>query len=108
MKSVYSAAGISLFLLMGLTTVARAEFLATDWAISGAPSRLYRVNPLTGNVTTIGVTGVTRLVGLVVDVDNTIYGLSEEANSGLFRLNPKTGTGTLVGRLGFNFQEGDL
>jgi hypothetical protein len=48
------------------------------------------------------------MIGLVVDVDSTIYAISEEPNSRLWTLNPTTGSSTLVGLLGFNLHEGDM
>lgn len=88
-----------------MASPAMADFFATDW---GNVSSLYRINPSTPTVTPIGSTGQTRMIGLVVDTNNTIYAISEESNSRLWTLSPTTGAATLVGSLGFNLQEGDM
>ncbi len=96
----------TIFLMVLVTSLpAWADFFATDW---GATSSLYRINPSTLSVTTIGSTGQTRMIGLVTDTDSTIYAISEESNSRLWKLNPTTGAATFVGSLGFNLQEGDM
>jgi hypothetical protein len=101
--------GTTLFAIVCLLfvagTPAYADLLGTDWT---DVSSLYRINTTTGVATFIGSTGQTRMIGLVVDADNTIYAISEEANSRLWTLNPTTGAATLVGSLGFNLQEGDM
>jgi DNA-binding beta-propeller fold protein YncE len=84
---------------------AKAALLATEWANS---SNLYSVNTTTGTATLIGNTGLSNLIGLVVDVDSTVYTISEEPNSRLWTLNPTTGAASLIGNLGFNLQEGDM
>ena len=91
--------------LAAFTSPAQAFLLGTDW---GTTSSLYQINTGTGTATLIGSTGQTRMIGLVVDSTNTIYAISEEANSRLWTLNPTTGAATLVGALGFNLQEGDM
>ena len=96
---------LTILFLGVMASPAMADFFATDW---GATSSLYRIDPSTPTVTLIGSTGQTRMIGLVVDTDNTIYAISEEANSRLWTLNPTTGVATLVGSLGFNLQEGDM
>jgi hypothetical protein len=85
--------------------VANASLLATDWADI---SNLYSLNTTTGVATLIGSTGQTRMIGLVVDTDSTIYAISEESNSRLWKLDPTTGAATLIGSTGFNLQEGDM
>jgi hypothetical protein len=93
-------------LLLGLHPgVAGADLLATDW---GDSSNLYRVDTTNGVATFIGATGQTRMIGLVVDANSTIYAISEEANSRLWTLDPLNGAATLVGAIGFNLQEGDM
>lgn len=88
-----------------VSSPAMAFFYGTDW---GDVSNLYRINPGTSTASLIGSTGQTRMIGLVVNTDNTIYAVSEESNSRLWTLNASTGAATLVGSLGFNLQEGDM
>jgi hypothetical protein len=95
--------------LLGMvTTPASADFFATDWDINSNASNLYKFDPATRSASLVGSTGQIRMIGLVTDTDNTIYAISEEANSRLWTLNPTTGAATFVGSLGFNLQEGDM
>src|SRR5262249_58640226 len=50
-------------LLTASTGAARADFLMTDWAISGANSNLYRLQTGTGTATLIGSTSQPRMIG---------------------------------------------
>ena len=105
-KRLLAYSALTPLLLLVSAKDAKASLLGTDW--SNFNSNLYSIDTNTGTATLIGPTGQIRMIGLVVDVDSTIYAISEEPNSRLWTLNPTTGSSTLVGLLGFNLQEGDM
>jgi hypothetical protein len=69
----------------------------------GVPGNLYRIDPATGNATTIGTIGF-AVTGLAVAPDGTLYGVEATQNGGtgsarLLTIDRTTGAGTVVGLL---------
>jgi len=66
---------------------------------SGGPSTLRTLDPVTGNSTTIGNTGIGPISGLAYN--GTLYGISGgSGTAGLYTLNLTTGAATLIGSTG--------
>jgi DNA-binding beta-propeller fold protein YncE len=107
-KQLLAYSALTPLLLLVSAKDAKASLLGIDWSINNT-SNLYSIDTNTGTATLIGPTGQERMIGLVVDVDRTIYAINESAiGSSLWKLNPTTGSSTLVGELGFGLQEGDM
>jgi len=106
------ALSLTPLLLLGLAASARADVYAVDWDINNGVSSLYRLNTTTGVASTVGLTGIVRLVGLAESSTGTLYSVNESdtsnVSSNLYTINPTTGVATLVGPLGFAVAEGDL
>ena len=71
-----NSSALTPLLLLVSAKDAKASLLGTDW--SNFNSNLYSIDTNTGTATLIGPTGQIRMIGLVVDVDSTIYAISEQ------------------------------
>jgi hypothetical protein len=71
-----------------------------------APSTLYKIDPLTAAVTTIGLLGLDGANALVFGVDGTLYTASS-IDIGLYSVNTSTGASSFLGTTGFA-SAGDL
>jgi len=74
----------------------------TEGSHSGSgSSSLVTIDPLTGNVTAVGVTGIANPLGGLAYDDTTMYAVSAGGAGSLYTIDLGTGEATLVGETGF-------
>ncbi len=78
------------------------------YAINRGPRELVRIDATTGEVTTVGPTGLNRgLNGMVRTNSGELYGISGEGGSSdFYQIDPLTGQATVIGSVGFGVAYG--
>ncbi|NOZ77603.1 MAG: DUF4394 domain-containing protein [Acidobacteria bacterium] len=77
-------------------------------ATTCSASTLYKIDPATGTVTTIGtITNAPCVIDIAINAAGELYGI-DIVNDNLVRIDPATGAGTVVGSLGVsaNYAQG--
>lgn len=64
---------------------------------------LYRVDPISAALTTVGSTGLPGLGALEFGADGRLYGFTAGSNASLYRIDPATAAATFIGPLDIGF-----
>jgi hypothetical protein len=87
--------------LLAITGSARADLAAVSYSIEN--SSLLRIDPATGVVAPIGLTGFTRLNSLTMDISGGLFSVGRASSGGpddkLISIDPATGAGAVIGTI---------
>ena len=88
----------------GITEQGPGVFFGAAYLGTTGQTQLAEIDAGTGKVTRIGAPMATRMHGLIMTNDGSLYGMNgfDPGNDGFYRIDRTTGQVTLVGRTGFD------
>lgn len=87
-------------MLLHLTISSSAQSSIILYGVDDTTDQLIQIDPLTGVGTAIGSTGISRVSGIAIDSDGTIFASRSDTDE-LYTINKSTGAASLIGSLGF-------